>query len=114
MQLLQPNPAASSLERKIDGGASMLVGLQLKGKHVLVIGGGKEAANRTFFALDAGALLTVVSPLNERHPAVIQRIQMGLCQSIDRNFDDDDLDTEYTGLGTRSTTWPVDVVLSCI
>jgi hypothetical protein len=43
-KMLQPNQPASSVSRPIEGGASFLVGYQLKKKHVLIIGGGKEAA----------------------------------------------------------------------
>ena len=68
--------SASNPSRPIQGGASLIVGLQLKGKHVLVVGGGKEAASRCFFALDADALVTVVSPLLELHQGVRKRMHM--------------------------------------
>jgi uroporphyrin-III C-methyltransferase len=106
-----PNPPASSATRPILGGASFLVGYQLKEKHVLVIGGGKEAANRTFFALDADAFVTVISP-GPLHPAVEARHSKGLLRWINRDFQDSDLELEWET--ETSSPWPVDMVLGCI
>jgi uroporphyrin-III C-methyltransferase len=109
--LMLPNPPASAATRPIIGGGSFLVGYQLKEKHVLVIGGGKEAANRTFFALDADAFVTVISP-GPLHPAVEARHRKGLLRWINRDFQDSDLEMEWET--ETSSPWPVDMVLGCI
>ncbi|KAI8894089.1 tetrapyrrole methylase [Globomyces pollinis-pini] len=109
---LTPNLPASSVQRVISPGASFMVGYQLKRKHVLVVGGGKEAANRTFFALESDAYVTLIAPVENRHPAVIDRIQKGLVRVFDRNFIDSDLDMEWDG--PTNSDWPVDMVLGCI
>jgi siroheme synthase (precorrin-2 oxidase/ferrochelatase) len=95
----------------------MMVAYQLTGKHVLVVGGGKEAANRTFFALEAGALVTVVAPSTSIHPAVKSRIDRGFLHYHDRCFCSSDLSTanpNRSSLSTNYTVWDVDMVLSCI
>jgi Putative NAD(P)-binding len=76
------------------------------------------AANRTFFALESDAFVTVVSPSKEGiHPAVAARIQAGLIYYKDREFIEEDLTTFHKDSGPYNTeykTWPVDMVLSCI
>lgn len=73
----------------------------------MVVGGGREAANRTFFALDSSAIVTLVSPTSEaRHPAVAKRIELGLINAVDREFKDSDL---YNSNGSL-----VDMVLCCL
>ena len=117
---LQPNPPASAVNRKIIGNGSFLLAYQLKGKHCLVIGGGREAANRTFFALDASAQVTVIAP-GPRHLAVQHRIDSGLVAGVDREFMDSDLETtfaEFSGSGDYKLQdkgiHAVDMVLVCI
>lgn len=109
---LSPNLAASSTDRKIHGNASFLINYQLKNKHVLVIGGGKEAANRTFFALDSSALVTLIAPLGDRHPAIESRVKQGLLRVFDREFKDFDLEMGFTT--ATDSQWNVDMVLCCI
>ncbi|KND03654.1 uroporphyrinogen-III C-methyltransferase [Spizellomyces punctatus DAOM BR117] len=87
--------------RKVTGGASFIVGYRLGGKHVLVVGGGKEASGRVFFALDADARVTVVCPASGLNKDVETRVHNGEIVHIDRNFVDSDLDH-------------ADMVLSCI
>lgn len=114
---LQPNKPASDPTREIKGGASMMIAYQLENKHVLIVGGGKEAANRTFFALDAGALVTLISPSSTLHPAVKARIELGLLNYKDRKFKPDDLTTPFPNrhhIDNGCTQWDVDMVLSCI
>ncbi|KAJ3252743.1 hypothetical protein HK103_001298 [Boothiomyces macroporosus] len=89
------NQPAHSVSRPILGNGSFLLAYQLKGKHVLVIGGGREAAIRTFFALDASANVTVVAPPENRHPAVEQRINSGLVRVLDRKFQEEDLELRW-------------------
>ncbi|KAJ3183946.1 hypothetical protein HDU85_001796 [Gaertneriomyces sp. JEL0708] len=87
--------------RKVNGGASFLIGWRLAGKHVLVVGGGKEASGRVFFALDADARVSLVCPSSGLNPEVATRIHNGEVVHIDRDFVNEDVDG-------------VDMVLSCI
>ncbi|KAJ3269245.1 hypothetical protein HDV01_001653 [Terramyces sp. JEL0728] len=89
------NQPAHSLSRPIIGNGSFLLAYQLKNKHVLVIGGGREAAIRTFFALDASANVTVIAPKENRHPAVEQRINQGSVRVLERKFNDNDLELRW-------------------
>ncbi|KAI8910627.1 tetrapyrrole methylase [Powellomyces hirtus] len=89
------------MSRKVQGGASLLVGWRLGGKHVLIVGGGKEASGRVFFALDADAKVTIVCPASGLNDDVELRINNGELIHLDRNFHENDLDT-------------ADMVLSCI
>ncbi|TPX57679.1 hypothetical protein PhCBS80983_g03662 [Powellomyces hirtus] len=91
----------STMSRKVQGGASLLVGWRLGGKHVLIVGGGKEASGRVFFALDADAKVTIVCPASGLNDDVELRINNGELIHLDRNFHENDLDT-------------ADMVLSCI
>jgi uroporphyrin-III C-methyltransferase len=108
---MKPNKTASDPTREILGGASLIVGFQLQRKHVLVVGGGKEAASRTFFALDANAYVTLISPEID-HPALKAREEKGLLRVFKRKFKDSDLDMKW--FHETSTEWPVDMVLGCI
>ena len=111
MQSFLPNLSPFNIERPIEGNASFMLAWQLKGKHVVVVGGGREAASRIFFCLDASAKVTVIAPLQGRHPSVQDKIDKGLVQVRDREFQDEDLQTPYPGLENK---WAVDMVLSCI
>ena len=107
---MEANLPAFSTERNVQGGAAFLAAFQIKNKHVLVIGGGKEASTRTFFALDADALVTVISPVLS-HPAVKMRHEHGQVEWLERKFQDSDLERRHE----KSTSiWPVDMVLCCI
>ena len=107
---MKPNLPAFSTERNVQGGAAFLAAFQIKNKHVLVIGGGKEASTRTFFALDADALVTVISPVLS-HPAVKMRHEHGQVEWIERKFQDSDLERRHE---KSTSVWPVDMVLCCI
>ncbi|KAG1749099.1 siroheme synthase [Suillus paluster] len=50
------------------GGGSLLLAWQLKGKHVLVVGGGDVASGRIESVLAADARVTLISPSNGLHP----------------------------------------------
>ncbi|KAI9203488.1 tetrapyrrole methylase [Polychytrium aggregatum] len=90
--------------KQVHGQASFLAALRLADKHVLIVGGGKEATGRIFFALDADARVTIVAPQTGLTAAVQQRIDLGQVRHLDRNFDDADLDLDGG----------VYMVLSCI
>ena len=74
--------------RKVNGGGGLIVSLRLSGKHVLVIGGGKEAVGRIFFSLEADAIVTLIAPLSSVHPDVLLRIQRNDVRHIDREYQD--------------------------
>lgn len=96
----------SSEPRKVTGGASLLINWRLVGKTLLVVGGGKEASGRVFFALDADAKVTLVAPLDGLSADVRQRISRKELTHVDREFLDSDI---VNPDGTL-----VDMVLSCI
>lgn len=50
------------------GGGSLLLAWQLKGKHVLIVGGGDVASGRIESVLAADARVTLISPSNGLHP----------------------------------------------
>lgn len=115
--MLETNLPASSKSRPIQGNGSFLVAYQLKEKHVVVVGGGREAANRTFFALDSSANVTVISPAENMHPAVRHRIDLGLIDCREREFLDIDLETEFKNGSQEvesTSIHAVDMVLVCI
>eukprot|EP00842_Homolaphlyctis_polyrhiza_P002324 jgi/Hompol1/3092/HPOL_006329-RA len=101
---LQPNPPAYSTERPVEGNGSFLVGLRLKNKHVVVVGGGREAAGRVFFALDADALVTVIAPSDRLHPSVASRIGSRQVAYIDRKFIPQDLHRPFLGFGKHEAS----------
>lgn len=73
-------------------GASLLVAYQVKGKRVLLVGGGAVAAGRLSALLAAGALVTLISPSSGLSPEVAQRIFVdnALAAYHDRPFADED------------------------
>ncbi|OAX32102.1 siroheme synthase [Rhizopogon vinicolor AM-OR11-026] len=50
------------------GGGSLLLAWQLKGKHVLIVGGGDVASGRIESVLAADARVTLITPSNGLHP----------------------------------------------
>ncbi|KAM7216593.1 hypothetical protein V8F06_008004 [Rhypophila decipiens] len=76
----------------VQGGGSLIVAWQIKGKRVLVVGGGEVAAGRILNCLNADALVTVVSPLARLNPEVAYRVAQNEVTHIDRNFEPSDLD----------------------
>ncbi|TPX31914.1 hypothetical protein SmJEL517_g04878 [Synchytrium microbalum] len=88
-----------------EGGASLMVAYRLLNKRVLIIGGGKEATGRTFLALDADAIVTVLCPANGLSPDVKKyRIDTNQVTWIDAEYSESILDV--------SPAW--DVVFGCI
>ncbi|KAL8293076.1 hypothetical protein RQP46_000770 [Phenoliferia psychrophenolica] len=58
----------------IEAGASLIIAFQVKGKRALIIGGGVVAAGRLSALLAAGAIVTLISPLDRLSPEVHHRI----------------------------------------
>ncbi|KAJ3220158.1 hypothetical protein HDU67_005482 [Dinochytrium kinnereticum] len=84
------------VERKVVGGGGLMVNLRLTQRHVLVIGGGKEAVGRVFFALDADARVTLIAPISTVHPEVRARIERKEIRHLDRTYrDPEDLYLDY-------------------
>ncbi|KAK4225272.1 hypothetical protein QBC38DRAFT_483469 [Podospora fimiseda] len=73
------------------GGGSLIIAWQIKGKKVLVIGGGEVAAGRILHLLNADALITVICPPSGLNPEVKHRITKNQVFHIPRNFHPSDL-----------------------
>lgn len=65
---------------------------QIRGKKVLIVGGGEVAAGRIYHLLNADAVVTCISPSAGLHPEVAHRIAHGLITHLDRLFVPSDLD----------------------
>ncbi|KAK3312577.1 hypothetical protein B0H66DRAFT_608832 [Apodospora peruviana] len=76
----------------VQGGGSLIVAWQVKGKKILVVGGGEVAAGRILNCLNADALVTVISPAARLNPEVAYRVAEKQITHIDRNFEPADLD----------------------
>ncbi|SNX81783.1 related to siroheme synthase [Melanopsichium pennsylvanicum] len=74
---------------KICPGGGLLLAWQLKGKNVLIVGGGPVAAGRLVNVLDADAIVTVVCPQSGLCSEMAYRIntQKVVHQHIDTEFD---------------------------
>jgi precorrin-2 dehydrogenase/sirohydrochlorin ferrochelatase len=57
-------------------GAGLLLAWQIKGKPVLVIGGGAVAAGRISALLNASAIITLISPYEGLSPEVLWRLEV--------------------------------------
>jgi precorrin-2 dehydrogenase/sirohydrochlorin ferrochelatase len=96
---------------EVEGGGSLILAWQIRGKRVLVVGGGevqllqqfiyrilsrltvqKVAAGRILNVLNADAKVTVVSPREGLNPEVAYRIEKGQVDYVDRKFEPSDLD----------------------
>ncbi|KAF1815378.1 putative siroheme synthase Met8 [Eremomyces bilateralis CBS 781.70] len=77
---------------EIQGGGSLILAWQVRGKNVLVIGGGEVAAGRIVHVLNADAHVTVVCPRSGLNDEVAHRIAAGQVTHIDRPFAPSDLD----------------------
>ncbi|KAK0723544.1 putative NAD(P)-binding-domain-containing protein [Lasiosphaeria miniovina] len=77
---------------EVQGGGSLIVAWQVKGKRVLVVGGGEVAAGRILNCLNADALVTVVGPASGLNPEVAHRVAQKQVAHIDRKFEPSDLD----------------------
>ncbi|SPO01465.1 related to siroheme synthase [Cephalotrichum gorgonifer] len=76
----------------IKPGGSLILAWQVKGKHVVVVGGGEVAAGRIVHCLNADAVVTVVCPTSGLNPEVAFRVSEGQVKHTDRNFEQSDLD----------------------
>jgi siroheme synthase-like protein len=73
-------------------------GLDVMGQPCLVIGGGREAEEKSARLLEAGAQLTVVSP--ELQPRLAEWATAGHLTHHQRNFEEGDLDGVFLALNT--------------
>jgi precorrin-2 dehydrogenase / sirohydrochlorin ferrochelatase len=74
-------------------GGSLMLAWQVKGRNVLIIGGGNVAAGRIIKVLEANAIVTLVSPRRGLTPEVAHRVNSGqITHYKDREFDESDLD----------------------
>lgn len=64
----------------------MILAWQIKGKNVLVVGGGEVAAGRILNLLNADANVTVVCPYSGLNPEVLHRVTTGQIHHADRVF----------------------------
>ncbi|KAF8476980.1 hypothetical protein BDZ91DRAFT_708464 [Kalaharituber pfeilii] len=73
----------------IQHGGSLIIAYQIRGKRVLIIGGGNVAAGRLTSVLSADALVTLISPSSHLSPEVSYRIKTlpHLITYHDRPFD---------------------------
>ncbi|ROW01161.1 hypothetical protein VSDG_02917 [Cytospora chrysosperma] len=79
---------------KVQGGGSLILAWQIRGKNVLVIGGGEVAAGRIVNCLDADAVVTVICPTSGLNPEVAYRVAKGQVIHVDRKFEPSDLDPD--------------------
>ncbi|CAK7567769.1 MAG: Bifunctional dehydrogenase and ferrochelatase [Sporothrix epigloea] len=77
---------------KVQGGGSLIVAWQIRGKKVLVVGGGEVAAGRILNCLDADAVVTVVAPASGLNPEVAYRVDQKEIEHIDRLFEPADVE----------------------
>ncbi|KAL2120260.1 hypothetical protein VTJ04DRAFT_4286 [Mycothermus thermophilus] len=77
---------------EVQGGGSLMIAWQIRGKKVVVVGGGEVAAGRILHCLNADANVTVVSPAARLNPEVAYRVSQGQVTHVDRNFEPADLD----------------------
>ena len=76
----------------IRSGGSLMLAWQVKGKNVLIVGGGNVAAGRIVNVLEADAIVTLVSPRNGLLPEVAYRVDTGqITHYRDKEFDESDL-----------------------
>ncbi|KIW14125.1 hypothetical protein PV08_06906 [Exophiala spinifera] len=79
---------------EIQGGGSLILAWQIKGKEVLVVGGGEVAAGRIVNLLNADAKVTVVCPRQGLNEEVAYRVNNGQVKHVDRVFLPLDLEPE--------------------
>ncbi|CAK7240948.1 MAG: Bifunctional dehydrogenase and ferrochelatase [Sporothrix thermara] len=77
---------------EVQGGGSLIVAWQIRGKKVVVVGGGEVAAGRILNCLNADAVVTVVAPASGLNPEVAHRVSQKQVQHIDRLFEPADID----------------------
>eukprot|EP01113_Clastostelium_recurvatum_P019709 TRINITY_DN2326_c0_g1_i13.p1 TRINITY_DN2326_c0_g1~~TRINITY_DN2326_c0_g1_i13.p1 ORF type:complete len:451 (-),score=81.27 TRINITY_DN2326_c0_g1_i13:1437-2789(-) len=76
---------------RVEGGVSVLVALQVKGKRLLVVGGGPVAAGRVRMCLEADAHVVVVCPEDALCAEVHARCTRGEVKWMNRTYDPADL-----------------------
>ncbi|KAB8337300.1 hypothetical protein FH972_021600 [Carpinus fangiana] len=77
---------------EVQGGGSLILAWQVKGRKVLVVGGGEVAAGRILNLLNADAKVTVISPREGLNREVEYRIEHNQVEYFDRVFEPSDLD----------------------
>ncbi|KAK8187823.1 putative NAD(P)-binding-domain-containing protein [Phyllosticta capitalensis] len=77
---------------EVQGGGSLILAWQVRGRRVLVVGGGEVAAGRILNVLNADAKVTVVSPRDGLNDEVAYRIEKKQVDYVDRKFEPSDLD----------------------
>ncbi|TEA11460.1 Siroheme biosynthesis protein met8 [Colletotrichum sidae] len=77
---------------EVQGGGSLILAWQIKGKTVLVVGGGEVASGRILNCLNADAKVTVVCPSSGLNPEVAHRVEQNEVTHVDRIFEPSDLD----------------------
>lgn len=70
----------------------MILAWQIRGKKVVVVGGGEVAAGRILACLNADAAVTVVAPASGLNPEVAYRVSQKQVQHTNRLFEPSDLD----------------------
>ncbi|KAB5540590.1 hypothetical protein GE09DRAFT_1137806 [Coniochaeta sp. 2T2.1] len=78
---------------EVQGGGSLILAWQIRGKKVVVVGGGEVAAGRILNCLDADALVTVICPATGLNEEVAYRVSQKQVEHIDRKFEPSDLDS---------------------
>jgi len=79
-------------------GGSLMLAWQIKGKPVLIIGGGNVASGRLTNLLEADAKVTLISPRTHLHPEILHRLSSlpaTQLQHKDKLFEPSDLTNEY-------------------
>ncbi|KAK9366053.1 putative NAD(P)-binding-domain-containing protein [Lipomyces kononenkoae] len=71
----------------IQGGGSLIVAWQLKGKPVTVVGGGDVATGRVAHLIAADAIITVICPPSGLSPELQYRVAAKQIIHVPRNFD---------------------------
>ncbi len=71
---------------KVQPGGSLLLAWRIKGKKVVIVGGGNVAAGRIVNCLDADARVVVVCPKDGLANEVAHRVRKGEVEHIDREF----------------------------
>ncbi|KAJ2900247.1 putative Siroheme biosynthesis protein MET8 [Zalerion maritima] len=88
------NIAAASASEfpEVQGGGSLMLAWQVRGKKVLVIGGGEVAAGRILNLLNADAVVTCICPASGLNAEVRHRVVRKQIDHVPRNFEPSDLD----------------------
>ncbi|KAF2762215.1 siroheme synthase middle domains-like protein [Pseudovirgaria hyperparasitica] len=76
----------------IQGGGSLILAWQIKGRRVLIVGGGEVAAGRIVNVLNADAKVIVVAPFDGLNDEVAYRVAQGQVEHVNRKFEPSDLD----------------------